>query len=233
MPYGLRVSNNDGITQIDQDYSNYSLHSSGTVSSGTVIPTPSSSHIILVRPTVTSDLVYYDSLSSTPNRVRSVAESYGSNLPDAGSIKYVVMAGPDEVPLDTGGSSDYGLQVFKSDGGLAYTSQGKYFNIVATCVIPEEARRGGLGGSGVNVTNHTLPAPRPYHEKYFSLLPSGYFAIFQLMPGYSPLIGIYSVSTGRFTSETNFRQELAFPNGPYVQHGFFGTVEYLIADVRL
>ena len=131
MSYGIRVENSSGFLQIDQDFVNYVLVASGSVSAtgtfnnlDTITVDFSSSvtttdTLFFARPTTTGQQGFtgFAAISGTSGDTRATMLT-----PYTGTIEYQVYERASGLtPPNTG----YGLTVLKSDGTLAYSSEFK------------------------------------------------------------------------------------------------------------
>ena len=128
MSYGLRVYNDSGYLQIDQDFANYQIIQSGTFtigSSSAISPTIShsgpndGSNLVFVKPPFSASNVIIDGSSVVGGSSFAV---YG----DPGTYSYFVAA---RATALSASSETYGLRVYNSGGGLVFDSGRKTLNI--------------------------------------------------------------------------------------------------------
>jgi len=134
--HGLQVKNNANISQIDQDYSNYVLHSSGTLYGNWMQP-----GIGLTLPTKDA-LVFIDLFENIVADNSGYPSSF-YYIKDIDPLHWTISASYQTtyyiyVPLSFKPTANYtygyGLNVFKADGTLAFSSNTKALKI--TQVVP-------------------------------------------------------------------------------------------------
>lgn len=154
MAYGIRVENNSGFTQIDQDFVNYVLVASGSFSSSGNNTTPQT-HLINYGSLVsTQDNIFFARPSSTGYNSgnNSSAELVGSTNNNVakieslytGTIQWRVY---ERANVLTPPSSGYGLNVYRPNGELAFSSQYKVPRIFS---IIESAPTFGSAGTATH-----------------------------------------------------------------------------------
>lgn len=113
MTFGVRVENASGFTQIDETYTNYLIHSSGTASSGFLLDVAGSNpnYTMFIRPTDRTG-------------VKQVRVAYFSGASRqiyfSTSADYLLCLNAADLAAPTTG---YGFNVYNSAGDLAYSSE--------------------------------------------------------------------------------------------------------------
>jgi len=168
MAYGIRVESSSGFTQIDQDFVNYVLVASGSFSSTGNYSFPQThtinysslvstlDNIFFARPTTTGYNVGNNSDSelagSSGNNVAQIVSSY------TGTIQWRVY---ERANVLTPPSSGYGLNVYRTNGELAFSSQ---FSVPRIFAIVESSPTFGSAGS----------ASHSYSAIPYALMQNGY-----------------------------------------------------------
>ena len=134
--HGLQVKNNANISQIDQNYSNYVLHSSGTLYGNWMQPTigltlPNKDALVFID--LFEELIPDNSGISSNFYYTKDIDPLHWNIVCSFKTTYYIY-----VPLSSKPTTDYaygyGLNVFKADGTLAFSSNTKTLKI--TQVFP-------------------------------------------------------------------------------------------------
>jgi len=184
MSYGLTVKNSSDIIQIDQDYSNYILIDSGTIeaSSTTVIGAGSD-----------FPWLAYDALYGVSNYVvffRSDTYNVLFALKSARSTNYTIWASASIIleyrvfvsAATLTSNTNFGLNVYKGDGEIAFTSNASYLNICSSVSL-----NGGLA---------------PYSREY-TLPPT---------KGIKRWVSLRDTDGGRGTGGVSYSQAVCFKN---------------------
>lgn len=173
MAYGIRVESSSGFTQIDQDFVNYVLVASGSFSSSGNNTNPQT-HTINYNALVSSqDTIFFarpttTGYNSSNNSDSELIGSSGANVAKiissyTGTIQWRVY---ERATVITPPSSGYGLNVYRPDNSLAFSSTRnppRIFSII----------EGAPSFSGLGTVNHSYSAI-PY-----ALMQNGYeFAFF-------------------------------------------------------
>lgn len=190
MSYGISLQSNSGFTLIDQDYENYALYSSGSVSATNFGSTPLTfdftTDFILVRsnsynvaigiysmPTTSSIVICVDSVSSI-------------------TVEYVILRKMSILPLS---SDNYGFEVYKSNGDIAYSSRGIVPSIQSTLSL--------TAAQAVSSTSFNLNIPASVlsgKKRYFNLLPAKVNKVIPASAGQITFQG----RAGKFVDDNNF-----------------------------
>ena len=163
MAHGLSILNASGYAQIDQDYSNYVVLSSGTGTTATryTKPTTDPNAILMVSTADTTGHLFSMDVVSPgtilPDNEWGVymQKSTGSAWTTYVTFKYLWLL-PSRLVAES--TETYGLKVFRADGSLAFTSRQEPLNIAAGW-IPYNAYSG----------NETLNLPASTKTRYVSL----------------------------------------------------------------
>jgi hypothetical protein len=189
MAYGIRVENNSGFTQIDQDFVNYVLVASGSFSSSGN-NTFTQTHVINFSALVSSsDTIFFARPATVTGLPPNTSpELIGDSSGTAariislytGTIQWRVY---ERANVLTPPSSGYGLNVYRPNGELAFSSQYKVPRIFGIV-------EGIPNFSGVGVINHSYSAI-PY-----ALMQNGYEWAFYLDEGDPVPNTVYYMSVG-------------------------------------
>ncbi len=145
MSYGISVVNDSGVIVIDQDYSNYTQYSSGSIGNGGGIVIPNiNGALVFVRGGGT---VYVVS-GGIPNTTMILKGTF--------SVVYFIVVVPASSITSLGG---YGLDIKRSDGTLAYSS---------TLVVPTLAGMGFVDSQTSGTTISIASSPK---SRYFCINP--------------------------------------------------------------
>lgn len=193
MSYGISISNTSGIVQIDDNYENFFIVASGTVTANT------SGGSGLDMPTLQAaygqDMLVFIRTSSYGNNIaiyRANAADFAHFYCQASiTLSYVVL-----VPFSyfTGYASGFGVNVFKPAGGLVFSSNANTVSYSNSVTIPA----------------HTVTESTPY-SLTVGLPDTGSYNKWMLMPGVriagSDSFGPWEVylASCAFLSETSFR----------------------------
>lgn len=167
MAYGIRVESGSGFTQIDQDFVNYVLVASGSFSSSgnnTTLQTHTINYDSLVSSQDTIFFARPSTVTGLPSNTSAelVGSSYNNSATIrslyTGTIQWRVY---ERASVLTPPTSGYGLNVYKPDGTLAFSSQ---YNVPRIFAILE----GAPSFSGIGTVNHS------YSAIPFALMQNGY-----------------------------------------------------------
>jgi hypothetical protein len=148
MAYGIRIENSSGFTQIDQDFVNYVLVASGSFSSTGTSDSPkthtvnfsalvsSPDTMFFARPTTTASVgsSFPGMAGSSTGTVATIQSFY------TGTIQWQVYQRSSALSVP---SSGYGLNVFRPNGELAFSSQYKIPRIFS--IIESNLGFGNMG----------------------------------------------------------------------------------------
>lgn len=135
MSFGIEVFNDFGITLIDQDFSNYATYSSGTLSSlgvfYDVMSTPFYYFEIFI-PAITGSILFLRP-STLPGDFFLVSGGGAGEVARIGSstsspIKFKILSPSSGFSIP----ATYGLNIFKPDGALAFSSDYEYMVLSST-----------------------------------------------------------------------------------------------------
>lgn len=167
MAYGIRVESGSGFTQIDQDFVNYVLVASGSFSSSgnnTNLQTHTINYDSLVS---SQDTIFFARPSTvTGLPANTSAELVGSSYNNAATIRSLYTGTIqwrvyERASVLTPPTSGYGLNVYRPNGTLAFSSQ---YNVPRIFAILE----GAPSFSGIGTVNHS------YSAIPFALMQNGY-----------------------------------------------------------
>lgn len=164
MPAGLQVYSDSGLIQIDDRYSNLALRTkfTATTASGTGPNYSFWTYTTVV--TATYPIV----AMSGPRIALLGCVNIGGNqwqLQFVSPAQATFTAYIFDYPVSPG--NNFGLQVFRDDGGLAFDSNIKYAKVAAIIQRPAGQPSGNGGGSGQNWDYLSLPA-----GNYAAIMPS-------------------------------------------------------------
>lgn len=133
MPAGLRIINESNVIQVDGDYSNLALRASGVLNSGFVRSITGgyngASHIYRMQVQADEPVICYEprscSLHSITRSGTTCTVDFSSSYfaPDLPQIKWWLFDRPRQ-------RENFGIEVFRQDGALAFTSAEKYLRVV-------------------------------------------------------------------------------------------------------
>lgn len=168
MAYGIRVESNSGFTQIDQDFVNYVLVASGSFSSSGNNSFPQTHTINFSALVSSSDTIFFARPTTVGYNIGNnsdselIGESFGTSATIrslyTGTIQWRVY---ERANVLTPPTSGYGLNIYRPDGTLAFSSQ---YNVPRIFAILE----GAPTFSSLGTVNHS------YSAIPFALMQNGY-----------------------------------------------------------
>lgn len=137
MSYGIFVSNQSGFTQIDGNYDNISAYATGTVNRSYIGSSPSQNQInkVYFPANTPSDYLVFAKPSAQTTTRQIALEVYSDGFAFFApwqassnfSIDYFIGVRSRDMP--SASSSGYGLEVFKTNGEQAFSSNNKNFRV--------------------------------------------------------------------------------------------------------
>jgi hypothetical protein len=134
MSYGISIQNSQGLIQIDENYSNYQLYQTGTLTTDNDYPfspfvAPYNS-LLLIRPTTyEANIFYVCDCKKYTDRTEFLVGALGP-APFGGSaltrysrtVSYLLFVDSSIIATSVPQNFGYGLNVFKADDSLVYSS---------------------------------------------------------------------------------------------------------------
>lgn len=128
MSYGIQVYNSDSILTIDDNYSNYAVYSSGTLTS--TLNGAGYYEYTLALPNIPGILMYIRSTSNVGTYWIQQGGHAGSTTvvesDTSTSINYILVVPSSALSVPSG----YGLNIYRGDGSLAFSSEYSYASLV-------------------------------------------------------------------------------------------------------
>lgn len=216
MGYGFEVINESDYILIDQDYDNYYVAETGSFTASTVSPASLSfnafTDIMLVRSNTYGIGIYMYSLDITNNIIKIAAVS-------SIVIEYIKLRRFNTIS-SSGGT---GLEVYKADGTLAFSSN---FAVGSIAIVVPIYQSGGFYTS----QNFNLPAPiRAGTKRYFDIKAACFI-------GYAASGAQYSLRitrAGKFLNDLTLNSTtVSIGQGPpSVQYSLAAYANYMVMDI--
>jgi hypothetical protein len=222
MAYGISLQSDSGFTLIDQDYENYALYTSGSVSAtnfgSTALPFDFTTDFILVRSDTYNVAIGIYSMPTTSSIVISV------NSTTAITVEYIILRKMSLLPLS---SETYGFEVYKSNGVMAYSTRAIVPSIQNTLSL--------TAAQAVSATSFNLTIPSPVlagKKRYFNLLPA---KVNKVIPAGPVGQVTFQGRSGKFVNDntftTDFRDIVTIPVGSSFTASWPNPISFIILDI--
>jgi len=200
MSYGIQVVNSVGITVIDDNYSNYAVYSSGSI--GPIADGTGYYYYDIGLPNIPGILVFMRSQTNAGVFWVTSGGGAGTTLRIGGmsavNIDYLLLIPSSSLAAPSG----YGLNIYRGDGSLAFSSEYSYANVVALGQFynPSYMIPGGV----------SIPAPVAQNRTKYFCISACHLCGYYHYSGQDPASGNILAGDGVYRLEVAQNSNLSF-----------------------